>query len=121
MIAGIRLDKLHFYAISFEHMLFAVDLLRIKLFNFYKIQQKLKWFGRTVSCKALWDIPDTFSKVYLYVCTNIYDTYIIKIKSYFMFAYEEFKKILKITYFKRCMVMWTTEMFWHIVLVNEAT
>lgn len=41
-MAGIRLDKLRFYAMFFEDILVAVDSSCIKLFHFYKIPQKLK-------------------------------------------------------------------------------
>lgn len=64
-MAGIRLDKLRFYAMFFEDILVAVDSSCIKLFHFYEIPQKLKWCAKSVTCKALWDIWDIFSTVYL--------------------------------------------------------
>lgn len=75
-MAGIRLDKLRFYAIFFEDILVAVDSPCIKLFHFYKIPQKLKWCAKSVTCKALWDIWDVFSTVYLlmyaHTCVNLH-------------------------------------------------
>lgn len=80
-MAGIRLDKLRFYAIFFKGILVAVDSSCIKLFNFYKIPQKLKWLGKTVSPVKHYETSEIPLVPYICLCKDTYMwTYIIKIK-----------------------------------------